>query len=52
VETPLQKKLTKIADDIGKFGLISAILIFLVLSSRFGYERAYYGTWDHSEHWG
>lgn len=33
--TPLQMKLEKIAEDIGKFGLISAIFIVLVLLIRF-----------------
>lgn len=34
--TPLQNKLQKIAEDIGKFGLISAILILIILLIRFG----------------
>jgi len=34
--TPLQNKLEKIAEDIGKFGLCSAILILIVLLIRFG----------------
>jgi magnesium-transporting ATPase (P-type) len=34
--TPLQMKLEKIAEDIGKFGLYSAILILIVLLVRFG----------------
>jgi magnesium-transporting ATPase (P-type) len=33
--TPLQMKLENIAEDIGKFGLYSAILIVLVLLIRF-----------------
>ena len=33
-ETPLQKKLTKIAEDIGKFGLVCAILTTLVMIIR------------------
>lgn len=32
--TPLQQKLEHIAEDIGKFGLLSAIIIFLVLIIR------------------
>ena len=36
VPTPLQNKLEVIAVDIGKFGLISAILILVVLLIRFG----------------
>lgn len=37
--TPLQQKLETIANDIGKIGLISAILIFVVLLVRFAVER-------------
>lgn len=37
--TPLQQKLETIANDIGKFGLISAILIFFILILRFTIER-------------
>ena len=37
--TPLQQKLEIIANDIGKFGMTSAILIFEVLLIRFGIER-------------
>lgn len=37
--TPLQEKLEKIAEDIGKFGLASALLIVLVLLIRFMVER-------------
>jgi len=33
-ETPLQKKLEKIAEDIGKFGLVCAILTLLVIILR------------------
>lgn len=33
--TPLQQKLQKLATDIGKFGLYSAIIIILVLLIRF-----------------
>jgi magnesium-transporting ATPase (P-type) len=33
--TPLQMKLEKIAEDIGKFGLYSAISIVLILLIRF-----------------
>lgn len=38
--TPLQQKLETIANDIGKFGLVSAILILLILCIRFTIERA------------
>ncbi|CAD8132398.1 unnamed protein product [Paramecium pentaurelia] len=50
-ETPLQVKLTMIAEDIGKFGLISAVLIFFVLMIRFAIERGIANEWDHSKHW-
>ncbi len=39
VLTPLQQKLEKLASDIGKFGLYSALLILTVLLVRFGIER-------------
>jgi hypothetical protein len=38
--TPLQQKLEKIAEDIGKFGLISAIIILCVLIIRFCAEES------------
>ena len=38
--TPLQRKLEKIARDIGVFGLISAIVIFVVLLLRFIIENS------------
>ena len=34
--TPLKNKLEKIAEDIGKFGLCSAVLILVILLIRFG----------------
>lgn len=37
--TPLQEKLEKLASDIGKFGMYSAILIFVVLMIRFSIEK-------------
>lgn len=37
--TPLQNKLEKIAEDIGKFGLYSAIVILVILLIRFGIEK-------------
>lgn len=43
--TPLQMKLEKIARDIGIFGLIAAILIFLVLSIRLVIEESQDG-WE------
>lgn len=38
-KSPLQEKLETIADDIGLFGLYSAILIVLLLLARFTAER-------------
>lgn len=38
--TPLQMKLEKIARDIGIFGLVAAIIIFLVLMIRLIVEGA------------
>jgi len=43
--TPLQMKLEKIARDIGIFGFIAAVLIFLVLSIRLIVEESQDG-WD------
>jgi magnesium-transporting ATPase (P-type) len=37
--TPLQMKLQKIAEDIRKIGLYSAIIIFIVLLVRFAIEK-------------
>ena len=39
-------KLTAIAEDIGKFGLISAIIIVCVMCLRFGIERGVKGDWE------
>ncbi|CAD8172417.1 unnamed protein product [Paramecium octaurelia] len=50
-ETPLQQKLTIIAEDIGKFGLYAAILIVIVLMIRLAIERGIEDEWDHSKHW-
>ena len=47
-QTPLQAKLEVLAEDIGKFGLISAITILVVLLLRFGIEKAVYKGWDSS----
>lgn len=44
--TPLQEKLIKLADDIGKVALISAIAIMLVLFIRFGIVKIQTQTWD------
>lgn len=35
IQTPLQEKLEKVAKDIGKFGLYSAIIILIILIIRF-----------------
>jgi hypothetical protein len=39
-------KLEAIAEDIGKFGLISSIIIVLILIIRFAIERGTEGTWE------
>ena len=39
-------KLEAIAEDIGKFGLISAIVIVLVLILRFSIERGVNKDWE------
>jgi Ca2+ transporting ATPase len=43
--TPLQQKLETIARDIGKFGLISAGIILVILIIRFLVERSQTDTW-------
>lgn len=49
--TPLQEKLEAIARDIGKFGFISALIVFSVLIVRFVIDRFSEMEWDHSSHW-
>ena len=44
-------KLEAIAEDIGKFGLISAIVIVVVMCIRFGIERGTRDDWE-SKHLG
>ena len=44
--TPLQNKLEQIAEDIGKFGLYSAIIILVILLIRFGIEKGIEKHWD------
>ena len=44
--TPLQSKLEKLAGDIGKFGLYSAIVIMVVLLIRFAVVKGTTKTWD------
>jgi magnesium-transporting ATPase (P-type) len=41
-------KLAAIAEDIGKFGLFSAILIVSVMCLRFGIERGMKDDWENS----
>jgi magnesium-transporting ATPase (P-type) len=47
--TPLQMKLEKIAEDIGKFGLYSAISIILILLIRFAIEKGISREWHTSK---
>lgn len=47
--TPLQEKLEKLATDIGKFGLYSAIIIILVLLIRFAIEKGITREWNTSK---
>lgn len=47
--TPLQMKLEKIAEDIGKFGLYSAITIVVVLLIRFAIEKGISREWHTSK---
>ena len=42
----MQEKLETIADDIGKFGLYSAILIIIILIARFTAERIQEESFD------
>ena len=44
--TPLQKKLSKLADAIGWFGLSAAVLTFLVMILRVIIKFAFDGAWD------
>ena len=47
----MQEKLEAIARDIGKFGLISAVFILIVLIIRFTIVRASENTWNKEVHW-
>ncbi len=49
--TPLQEKLEHLARGIGKFGLISAILIFFILMIRFAAERIEKDNFYKEQHW-
>lgn len=44
-QTPLQKKLTKIANDIGYFGLFAAIITLLIMVGRVIYDIYTSGEW-------
>ena len=44
--TPLQAKLEKLANDIGRFGLYSAIVIIVVLLIRFAIIKGTTREWD------
>ena len=48
--TPLQEKLEKIAEDIGKFGLYSGVGIICALLIRFIIERIIEKEFDKSKH--
>ena len=50
--TPLKMKLSKITDDISKFGIISALLIVTVLIIRLLIEIYQQGYWSNSLFWG
>ena len=43
--TPLQQKLETIARDIGKFGLVSATIVLIILLVRFLVDRGITDTW-------
>ena len=49
--TPLQEKLEHLARSIGKFGLISATLILIVLLIRFAIDRIKHNNFYKEEHW-
>ena len=38
-------KLEAIAEDIGKFGLVSAIIIVIIMVIRFGIEKGAKNNW-------
>ena len=50
-ETPLQKKLVKIAEDIGKLGLVCAVITFIVMLVRLLVDYARDKVWGSTE-WG
>ncbi len=53
--SPMQAKLDKMAEMIGKLGLTVAIITFLALIIRFavqfGQKEIGYSYWDHGKHW-
>lgn len=51
IETPLQIKLESLADQIGKFGLIFAVLTFIALMIRLILKITVQGEkWDRNVH--
>ena len=53
--SPMQAKLDKMAEMIGKLGLTVAIITFLAMIIRFavqfGQKEIGYSSWDHGKHW-
>ena len=53
--SPMQAKLDKMAEMIGKLGLSVAIITFLAMIIRFavqfGQKEIGYSSWDHGKHW-
>jgi len=47
----MQRKLNKMAEQIGKLGLIVAAFVFVILLIRFAVVRGQQNHWDHQEHW-
>lgn len=51
IDTPLKRKLSKIAEDIGKFGLVSALLTLAFLIMRLFYDLNRSGQpWESDKH--
>jgi hypothetical protein len=42
-------KLEAIAEDIGKFGLVSAIVIVIIMCIRFGVDKGSNDSWKNSD---
>ena len=49
--TPLQKKLEKMAADIGRLGLFSGMFVLTVLFIRFLINRGLHGDWNSGMRW-